>query len=112
MSGYYSNYVFKFDDSVFPRGKQNLNVGLTRMATDIHSQAVMRSPKLTRALANSGRFHRTGPFSYEVVFGGPRVPYARVREYFNNAHPWTRFYLKNSGDAVAANAQKYFENIL
>lgn len=109
---YYSNYTFTYNPGLVANGRRNINLGLTRMVTDIHSRAVMNAPKLTRALANSGRFQKTGPMSYTVTFGGGRVRYARVREYYNNLHPNTRFYLKNAGNSVAANASHYFQNII
>ncbi len=112
MSVGITTYHLRYNPGIVAGGRDNLNRGLVRMATDIHSQAVMRAPKLTRALVNSGRFYKTGPLTWSVIFGNVRVPYARYREYVNHLHPWTTHYLQNSAQTVAANAASYFGHIV
>lgn len=105
-------YHFKLNNSWPQLGLANLRKGLMRMVLDIHRGAVQRAPKKSRALANSGRFRKTGNLSYEVSFGGPRVPYAALRERENHLHPATTHYLGNSMKAVAAKQDTYFQNLI
>lgn len=107
-----SYYTFTFDNSWLPKSKAKMNVGLTRLVTDIHNKAVRRAPVLTGALVNSGRYRKTGPLTYQLTFGNARVPYAVIREYVNRKHPTTRFYLGNSVKEAEANPGRYFGDLI
>lgn len=81
------------------------------MATDIHRVAGVLSPKLTRALVNSGRIERKGNAHYSVIFGGGSVPYAKRRHYENKKNPGTLRYLERGGDSVSNNFKRYIKNL-
>lgn len=79
------------------------------MVTDIHRDASILAPKLTRALVNSGRISRAGEAHYRVTFGGGNVPYARRRHFENKKNPQTLRYLERAGDNVVRNIGRYFK---
>ena len=110
------SYHFRYNGNWPAHGLRQMSVGLVRVSTAVHKQAVINAPKRTRALANSGKFTQVSPLHYQVVFGGGRVPYARLREYVNHLHPSTRFYLHRAGQSVmanvAANPSAYFKNLI
>lgn len=87
---------------------KQLDAGMLEVATDIHREAVILSPKDTRALANSGRIERAGEGHYKVIFGGSRVPYARRRHFENRKTPGSLRYLENPGNRIARNLKRYF----
>lgn len=87
---------------------KQMEQGMTRMVTDLHSRATANAPIKTGALVNSGKFRQVGDRQWTVSFGGGRVPYARLREYENRLHPGTRFYLKRATEAVSAQWTRYF----
>lgn len=89
---------------------KGLERGLAEMATDIDSKAKIIAPKLTSALANSGRVKRTGSLQYTISFGSSRVPYARRRHFENKKNPQTLGYLAKAADAVdRSDKGKYFK---
>lgn len=88
------------------------NAGLFRMGTDIASKARANAPVLTGALRNDIRIHPENGVVY-ILAGSARVPYARRREYENNAHPWTTHYMGKAYDSVINSdwEHKYFGGI-
>lgn len=91
--------------------ERKLDVAVLEMVTDIHREASILSPKLTRALVNSGRISRKGQAHYSVIFGGGSVPYARRRHFENKAHPGTLRYLERPGDKISRNIKRYIRGI-
>ena len=90
---------------------QVMQLGVARMATDIHGMAVRNAPYRTGALRNSGRFTRKGTLTWAVIFGGNGVDYAAIRETTNHLHPGTRFYLKRAGESAQARYASYFGRV-
>lgn len=97
-----SNYSIEFDATKIISKRTVLRKGLHRYCENINKQAKTYAPVLTGALRKSGRvedFTTAGELLYSrVVFGGADVgvPYALRREYENNLHPNTRFYLRRA----------------
>lgn len=88
--------------------ERGIKAGLLEMVTDIHHKAVILAPKVTRALANSGKIEPVMD-GYKVEFGSPKVPYARRRHFENKKNPQTIGYLAKAGDSVArGDKSKYF----
>lgn len=78
------------------------------MATDIHRRASMLAPKDKGNLVASGRIEKHEKGGYAVVFGGGRVPYAKLRHEVNRKNPQTVGYLHKAGDSVTrGNVTKY-----
>lgn len=88
--------------------KQLMNVGLARMAADIHQMAVTNAPYANGALRNSGRFTKTRELSWTVSFGNHAVDYAVLRENVNHLHPNTTHYLQRAGQRAQAKVNSYF----
>lgn len=109
------SYSFKIDQSKINKLEANVMVGIEKMGMDIANQAQRNAPVLTGALVNSIRKEDTGPTSVAVIaggkYGGYEVPYARMREYVNPAHPSTTHYLERAFDSVTKNWQKYFKGV-
>lgn len=92
--------------------EKKLDLAVLAAATDIHRGAGVLAPKLTHALANSGRVERVGIAYFRVIFGGGSVTYAKRRHYENRLHPNTLRYLERSGDSVARTfKQRYLRGI-
>lgn len=87
-----------------------MRVGAVDMMTNIHQDAVINAPKLTRALANSGRFNKLSDDSWSVSFGNSRVPYAYIRELYNSKNPHTIRYLGRAADKHTAKMETYMRN--
>lgn len=85
---------------------ENMTKGLDRMSKDILNQARMNAPILTGALRASGNISATGLYSRVIGFG---VPYATIREFENNLHPNTKYYLKRATTSVLSHAGSYFD---
>lgn len=88
---------------------QQLNEGGVRMMTDILKMARQNAPVLTGALRNSGRFQQLSTVKWRITFGNSRVPYARIREYYNRLHPNTVRYLQRARNTAASRAKSYFD---
>lgn len=92
--------------------QRRMNGGILRMAFDIASRARYRAPVKSGALRNDIRVTADQHDVY-VLAGSSRVPYARRREYENNLHPETRFYMHNAfNDIMSSNwEEKYFGDL-
>lgn len=85
---------------------QSMTRGLDHMSQDILNQARMNAPILTGALRASGGITATGLYSRVIGFG---VPYSTIREFENNLHPNTKYYLKRATTNVLSRAGSYFD---
>ena len=81
-----------------PATSRKLDLKVFDLATRIHRDAMRYAPVLTGNLVASGRVMRKSAGSYQIVFGGGRVPYALRRHYENRAHPSTLRYLERAGN--------------
>ena len=88
-----------------------LKTGIARMSLDILNMAMRNAPYRTGALRSSGRTTRVSQYSYAVSFGNSQVNYAYYREFHNNLHPGTRFYLKRAGQSAQARMATYFRKV-
>lgn len=84
---------------------ENMTKGLDKMSQDILNMSRMNAPILTGALRASGAISSTGLYSRVIGFG---VPYATVREFNNNLHPNTKYYLRRATTSVLNRAASYF----
>lgn len=91
--------------------ERSADVAVLEMVTDIHRVAQVIAPKDTHALVNSGRIERQGSAHYRVIFGGGRVPYARMRHYVNRKTPSSLRYLERAGESVERNINRYVRDI-
>lgn len=92
--------------------QRRMNGGILRMGFDVASRARFNAPVKTGALRNDIRVVTDDRDVY-VVAGSSRVPYAKRREYENNLHPETRFYMRRAFDSVMESnwQEKYFGNL-
>lgn len=92
--------------------ERELNIGLLDMTTDIHRRSAILAPKDTRALVNSGMILPVHN-GYEIKYGSPRVPYARIRHFENRKNPQTIGYLIKAGESVVrGDVGKYFRSLI
>ncbi len=107
-----SNIKLTWNNGALTELQRRMNGGIMRMAFDIASRARYNAPVKTGALRNS---IRVAPEQGQVfiVAGDSRVPYAKRREYENNLHPETRFYMHRAYDSVMEDdwQNKYFGNL-
>lgn len=86
------SYKLTWNNGKLTDVQRKTNQGLLRMGFDIASRARANAPVLTGALRNSIRTTTEGETVF-VIAGSARVPYAKRREYENNAHPTTTHYM-------------------
>lgn len=96
--------------------KRNFMRGMIRMGNDMANRARYNAPYLTGALRNSIRVSEAGASNVIVMAGGEvgrfSVPYARRREFENNAHPSTRYYMTRAFNSVVdGDITQYFKEI-
>lgn len=114
--GVRSSVRVKMNPAAFADVERRAFTRMITMAYDIKSANARRAPVLTGALRNSIRVEVREP-DIEVIAGGntagKSVPYGRIREFINNAHPNTRHYMEYgmldivTGDWVG----KYFRGL-
>lgn len=80
--------------------------GLDNLSKTILNKARINAPVLTGALRASGNISNTGMYSRVIGFS---VPYATVREFNNNKHPNTKFYLRRATVSTLQNASSFFK---
>lgn len=92
--------------------QRRMNGGILRMAFDIASIARDNAPVKSSALRNSIRVY-TEEHQVYVLAGSSKVPYARRREYENNLHPSTKYYMHRAFDEMYSSdwQNKYFGNL-
>jgi len=111
-----------------------LDIAVFKVITDVDRVAKINAPKDKRALINSSRIvgHHSG--SYSVIYGGGKVPYARIQEKGGTINPkkheylswkdkdgnWHRaksvtikalHYLERAGDDTSRNVKRYFKGL-
>jgi len=90
---------------------KGIEEGIAEIATDVQKRAVILAPRDTGALRTSGRITRLGAFTYSIIFGSDRVPYARRRHFENEKNPQTLGYLAKAADSInRSDKKKYFRN--
>lgn len=98
--------------------RRNFMRGMVKMGIAVQNQAKINSPVLTGALRNSIRVDATSsPNTVWVRAGGQagvyNVPYARRREFENNKHPSTKYYMTRAyNKIVTGDINKYFKEIV
>lgn len=83
--------------------KSNSIKGLIAMAFDVSSKAKDNAPWLSGDLSRSIRTAEENDVVYVLAGGksqGKTIAYARRREYENNAHPETLYYMHRAFDEV------------
>lgn len=131
-----SSVSFKWNTAKLAQVRQKFGQGLLRMGADIASKARGNAPVLTGNLVRSIRIDTAesstdivvvkagGKVDFPVykyvknkktgkkkkVFTGYSIPYARRREYENNLHPGTKYYMHRAFDTVVrGNIGQYFK---
>ena len=98
--------------------RRNFMRGMVKMGNAMHNQAKVNAPVLSGALRNSIRVDATSsPNTVWVRAGGQvgayNVPYARRREFENNKHPSTKYYMTRAYNRiVTGNINQYFKEIV
>lgn len=111
-----SSVSFKWNTAKLAQVRQKFGQGLLRMGADIASKARGNAPVLTGNLVRSIRIDTAETTPERVIvkaggsMGGFSVPYARRREYENNLHPGTKYYMHRAFDTVVrGNIGQYFK---
>lgn len=96
--------------------RKNFMRGMVKMGMAMENKAKLNSPILTGALRNSIRVDATDGTAVWVRAGGSvgsfNVPYAKRREYENNKHPSTKYYMTRAyNSVVAGDLTKYFTEV-
>ena len=107
---------FKFSDQALKTMERRIMEGMFEMGIDMAAQARRNAPVLTSALRNSIRVEEDGNVVYVKAGGnvhGHQIDYALKREYENNAHPWTRYYMKRAQESIMTGdyMTKYFKGV-
>lgn len=110
-----ANSEFKWNQTTLNTVRTALTAGMIKMGYDIANKARANAPVLTGALRNSIRTTVDGKDRVYVIAGGHvgsySVPYARRREYENNAHPSKKMYMHRAFDSVTrGDISKYFRS--
>lgn len=80
------------------------------MAQVVLYRSRMLAPIFTGALVDDGRVENNPQGGLSVLYGSPKVPYARRRHYENRKNPQTLYFLQRAGESVAKeNVKKYVE---
>lgn len=111
-----ASYKFSWNQSTLNRLRINATHRLLKLAYQINNKAKSNAPVLTGALVNSIRVDEAGDNTVYVIAGGKAfgksVPYAELREYVNNAHPNTRYYMKRAFQDGVRNFKEDFRNLI
>lgn len=104
---------FKWNQPVLNKVQSAFAQGMVRMGYAIANQARGNAPVLTGALRNSIRTTVDGKDNVYVIAGGNAgqytVPYAKRREYENNAHPSKRMYMHKAFNKIkSGDISQYF----
>lgn len=110
-----SSVELKWDEAKLAKIQKNIMVALIKLGEDTAYCAQTMAPVDSGALVTSIRSSQLNDSEVVVLAGGKAngkyVPYARFREYHNNLHPSTRFYMRNALDWAGNNIEKYFKDI-
>ena len=96
--------------------RRNFMTGMIKMGYDMSNRAKSNAPVLTGALRNSIRVDDASSNAVWVRAGGQvgafQVDYAILREFNNNKHPNTKYYMTRAyNSVVAGDIKKYFKEI-
>lgn len=96
--------------------RTNFRKGMVKMGFAMQNQAKLNAPVLTSALRNSIRVDDTQSDAVYIRAGGQvgrfNVPYAARREFENNLHPSTRYYMTRAyNSVVTGDITKYFMEV-
>lgn len=109
--------TFKLNTATLRQVENNAILGLSKMAYGINNLAKSKAPVLTGTLINSIRVDPTDKSGgiFYVLAGGTagsyNVPYAQRREFENNKHPNTKYYMQKSFDEITKNYAEYFREV-
>lgn len=112
-----NSFTFSWNQSTLKKLNANAMQRLIKLGTQINNKAKSGAPYLTGALVNSIRVDTSEQDTVYVLAGGKapngaKVPYARRREYENNLHPNTRYYMKNAFQDSVRNFKQEFKNLI
>lgn len=112
-----NSYTFTWNQSTLKKLKKNTMSRLVKLGTQINNKAKSNAPYLTGALVNSIRVDASEDNVVYVLAGGrtpngAKVPYARRREYENQLHPSTRYYMRNAFQDGVRNFKQEFKNLI
>lgn len=112
-----SSYTFTWNQSTLDRLKTNAMERLLKLGYNINNQAKGNAPYLTGALVNSIRVDTSEQDTVYMLAGGTapngaNIPYAKRREYENNLHPGTRYYMRNAFQDGVRNFKQEFKNLI
>lgn len=104
---------FKWNQAVLNQVRSAFTQGMVKMGYAIANQARANAPVLSGALRNSIRTTLDGKDDVYVIAGGHAgsytVPYAKRREYENNAHPSKRMYMHKAFNKIkSGDISQYF----
>lgn len=109
-----ASYSFKWDQSKLNQVKDNVMEAMVDLGMDTVYRAQGGAPVDSGALVESIRLATSGNQLLVLAGGtasGYNVPYAKFREYNNNLHPGTRYYMRNAFGWMEQNYLKYFRGI-
>lgn len=114
---------FKWNEGALSKLQKNITEALWDLGFEAEAHAKSAAPvgvypkksgRVGGALVNSIRVHKTKNQVVILAGGtirGKYIPYARFREYNNNLHPNTRFYMKNALQWANDNVDEYFKDV-
>lgn len=112
-----SSASFSWNTARLARVRSQFGKGMLRLGAAVASQARSNAPVKTGNLTRSIRTDATKENLVFVVAGGNAggfsVPYARRREFENNLHPDTKYYMHRAFDTVVrrGNIAQYFKEV-
>lgn len=111
-----NSYTFTWNQGTLNKLKSNTMKRLIDLGTKINNKAKSNAPYLTGALVNSIRVDTSEQNTVYVLAGGNAVgrsvPYAKRREYENQLHPNTRYYMRNAFQDGVRNFKQEFKNLI
>lgn len=112
-----NSFTFSWNQSTLKKLKTNTMQRLVKLGTQINNKAKSNAPYLSGALVNSIRVDTSEQDTVHVFAGGKapngaKVPYAKRREYENNLHPGTRYYMRNAFQDSVRNFKQEFKNLI
>lgn len=110
-------YSFSWNQATISKLRKNAMKRLTKIGYQINNKAKSGAPYLTGALVNSIRIDASEQDVIYVLAGGKalngaKVPYAKRREYENNLHPNTRYYMRNAFAEATRNYKEQFKDLI
>lgn len=117
MSSSSASAKLDWDEREIATIKRSFMAGLVKMGFAMRNKAVLNAPVLTGALRNSIRVTEQDNNQVIVRAGGTIgrfvVDYAELREFENNKHPQTKYYMTRAFNSVVeGNINQYFKEIV